>query len=296
MPRNGSGSYSLPQPPFVSNTTISSAAVNADLSDIANTLTNSVSADGQTTLTGQLQGFAGTSSTPGYAFSGGTNTGFYAIAGGVGASVSGVQVATLTSAGWTNAGLTGNAPVGAVMDFAGSTAPSGWRLCFGQAVSRTTFASLFAAIGTTYGVGDGSTTFNLPDCRGRSTFGQDNMGGSAANRITSAGGNFDGTTLGNTGGQQNKAILQTHLPAISPGITITDPGHKHSPLGGGNFVTDVAATIATAGSNSVAHADATTASATTGITAAFTSSLGSGTALPTLSNAIIFNKIIFAGV
>lgn len=51
---------------------------------------------------------------------------------------------------------------GTVVMFAGSTAPSGWFFCFGAAISRSAFSDLFAAIGTTYGVGDGSTTFNVP--------------------------------------------------------------------------------------------------------------------------------------
>lgn len=54
-----------------------------------------------------------------------------------------------------------------VSDFAGTSAPTGWLLCDGTAVSRTTYAALFAVISTVYGVGDGSTTFNLPDGRGR---------------------------------------------------------------------------------------------------------------------------------
>jgi len=57
-------------------------------------------------------------------------------------------------------------PAGTMVMYGGSTAPSGWLLADGSAVSRTTYAALFAAIGTTYGVGDGSTTFNLPDFRG----------------------------------------------------------------------------------------------------------------------------------
>lgn len=55
---------------------------------------------------------------------------------------------------------------GLVLPFAGGTAPDGWLLCHGQAVSRTEYPALFAAIGTTYGAGDGSTTFNVPDARG----------------------------------------------------------------------------------------------------------------------------------
>lgn len=64
--------------------------------------------------------------------------------------------------------------------YAGATAPAGWLLCYGQAVSRTTYAALFAAIGTLYGSGDGSTTFNVPDPRGRAIVGKDDMGGTAA--------------------------------------------------------------------------------------------------------------------
>ncbi|HNV45933.1 MAG TPA: phage tail protein [Spirochaetota bacterium] len=57
-------------------------------------------------------------------------------------------------------------PAGTVMAYAGSTVPAGYLVCNGSAVSRTTYADLFAAIGTMYGSGDGSTTFNLPDYRG----------------------------------------------------------------------------------------------------------------------------------
>lgn len=65
-------------------------------------------------------------------------------------------------------------PSGVVEYFAGSTAPQGWFECNGQAVSRTTYASLFAAIGTTWGGGDGSSTFNVPDLRGEFIRGWDN--------------------------------------------------------------------------------------------------------------------------
>jgi len=71
-------------------------------------------------------------------------------------------------------------PVGCVIPFAGAAAPTGWLLCQGQAVSRTTYAQLFSVIGTTYGSGDGSTTFNLPDMRGRVAVGSDANLGAAA--------------------------------------------------------------------------------------------------------------------
>lgn len=62
-------------------------------------------------------------------------------------------------------------PPGSVFFFAAATAPDGYLACDGSAVSRTVYANLFAACGTTYGVGDGSTTFNLPDLRGRAAYG-----------------------------------------------------------------------------------------------------------------------------
>jgi microcystin-dependent protein len=112
----------------------------------------------------------------------------------------------------------GAVPVGGEMDFAGSTAPAGWLLEYGQAISRTTYAALFAVIGTTYGSGDGSTTFNLPDGRGLVYAGVDNMGGTAANRITQAVSGVNGVVLGAMGGDQH---------AQGGTITLTDPGHVH---------------------------------------------------------------------
>ena len=90
-------------------------------------------------------------------------------------------------------------PAGVMMPFGGTAAPDGFLLCDGSAVSRATYYALFAAIATTYGAGDGSTTFNLPDLRGRVAAGKDNMGGSAANRITNGGSGIVGTTLGAAG-------------------------------------------------------------------------------------------------
>lgn len=98
-------------------------------------------------------------------------------------------------------------PAGVVTMFAGSSAPGGYILGDGAAVSRTTYSSLFAAIGTTYGSGDGSTTFNLPDCRQRFLLGKAASG--------------TGSTLGSTGG----AIDHTHT---GPSHTHTVASHTHS--------------------------------------------------------------------
>ena len=74
-------------------------------------------------------------------------------------------------------------PTGSVSAFAGSVAPAGWLFCRGQAISRTTYAALFAAIGTDYGVGDGSTTFNIPDLRGEFVRGFDAGRGVDSGRV-----------------------------------------------------------------------------------------------------------------
>jgi len=102
-------------------------------------------------------------------------------------------------------------PSGSVAAFAGDeiSLPAGWLLCNGQAVSRTTFSALFAAIGTTYGVGNGTTTFNVPDLRGRAIVGKDNMGGTSANRLTDP----LADTLGGAYGAETHLLTVTELPA-----------------------------------------------------------------------------------
>ena len=140
----------------------------------------------------------------------------------------GTQVWTFDPVGPNAGGGSGSdVPLGAQLPFAGSSAPTGFQFCFGQALSRTVFSGLFAIIGTAYGSGDGSTTFNLPDKRGRVSIGKDDMGGSAANRVTSGGSGIAGTTLGAAGGSQ---FTQAHTHSLTdPGHshTLTDPGHVH---------------------------------------------------------------------
>lgn len=226
-------------------------------------------------------------------------------------------------------------PVGAVTDFAGSTTPTGWLLCAGQAVSRTTYADLFTEIGTTYGVGDGSTTFNLPDYRGRVGVGKDNMNGSAANRITNAICGIVGTTLGATGGSESMTAhthtggshlhdlgshqhdMQNHVHGAglyvdnsnTTGIAsgTTTPNTQGGIQGGG--ATNVGANSAAAlsitrsaqagigGTSGLGNTNTTSAATgNTGLAGVVaTTSTGAG-ASQNVQPSIIVNKIIFAGV
>jgi len=98
-----------------------------------------------------------------------------------------------------------------------AAAPAGWLLCNGQAVSRSTYRDLFDAIGTTFGVGDGSTTFNLPDLRGRTLVAADNMGGSSANVCT----DVAADSMGGAGGTEAHTLTVAQIPAH---------GHNHNHL------------------------------------------------------------------
>ncbi len=151
-------------------------------------------------------------------------------------------------------------PIGAVIMWVTDTAPDGWLLCDGHAVSRTDFA--YSAIGVKYGAGDGSNTFNLPDMRGRFPLGQDDMGGTSANRVMDP----DADALGGAGGDEIKDISFGGSVGATT-LTVAQSGvgaHTH----------DIRASDATGGSgNKVAlHRNA---SNTASISGALTSAGGS---------------------
>lgn len=117
-------------------------------------------------------------------------------------------------------------PTGTVLPFAGNLAPDGYLFCAGQTISRTTYADLFATIGTIYGAGNGTTTFALPDLRGRAVAGKDNMGGTSSNRIANV---FDGDVLGATGGSETHPLTEAQLAAHSHTGTAASAGlHSHT--------------------------------------------------------------------
>lgn len=112
-------------------------------------------------------------------------------------------------------------PVGVVLPYGGSAAPGGWLLGDGTAVSRTTYAKLFTVVSGSFGTGDGSTTFNLPDCRRRTFVG---AGGSGTATLAN--------TVGATGGTESTTLTGTELPAHTHAVSITSgtesASHTHS--------------------------------------------------------------------
>jgi microcystin-dependent protein len=179
-------------------------------------------------------------------------------------------------------------PPGALKAFAGSSAPTGYLLCYGQAISRATYAALFTAISTAYGVGDGVTTFNVPDLRGTAIAGLDNMGGVAANRLTSTTITGGANTLGNSGGSQSHTLTASESAVLSYTSSVTDPGHVHNINGAGS---PGSLNSAVSGGGSSGGLTMTSASATTGITVGTTSNAG-GAAHVNVQPTMVMNWII----
>jgi microcystin-dependent protein len=130
-------------------------------------------------------------------------------------------------------------PVGSLTAFAGSSAPTGWIVCDGSAVSRATYADLFAVIGITYGTGDGSTTFNLPNLGGR------NIIGKGATPATD--------TLGETGGAETHTLTTAQLASHTHSVDPASFNASAASAGSHSHTVDPAsfdATAASAGSHS----------------------------------------------
>lgn len=189
---------------------------------------------------------------------------------------------------WILQGLAGNPyniPLGGMIEFTGTTAPNGsFVLPFGQPISRTTYAAYFAMVGTTYGAGDGSTTFNVIDKRGRVSAGKDDMGGTSANRLTNQSGGLNGDMLGATGGSETHTLTTAELAVHSHGIT--DPGHSHTT--NARRETSTGAVFVSQGGDD-SFAAATVDSNTTGITV---NNAGSGNAHNNVQPTIIVNYIL----
>lgn len=191
MPRASDGSYSLPSGSLVNvGEDIVPSQHNPPLQDIAQAVTDSLSRDGR----GGMRA----------AFNGG---GFRATNIGAGVQPNDAVIMSQLTSG-------GSVPAGSVVDFAGTTAPTGWLICAGQALSRVDFPDLFAAIGTTYGAPSGAT-FNIPDCRGRVVAGRDVDQGGFSGRLTTP----NSQTIGAAGGEQSVTLTAGQMPTHTHEVT-----------------------------------------------------------------------------
>lgn len=296
---------------------VTASRMDAEHDDISASLSALICRDGQSNTTARIpfsQGtaaFGGTASSVSYAQINDPNTGLYfpavdqwsMVAGGTavlagtssGVSVSGTHAVSGNATVGGTFAATGDVthhgqpivPVGAIMDFAGASAPNGWLFCYGQAIARTTYSALFAALGTTYGAGDGSTTFNLPDYRGRVLAGKDDMGGSSADRLTNQAGGVNGDSLGATGGSETHTLTAAQAPAFT-GQTLS----RANTLGFDSSI--VTLFTATAGGSSFYAINAAQPAASLNVTGTINS--GGGSAHNNVQPTIVANKIIYTGV
>lgn len=257
MPRSSTGSYDLPAGSIVnSGDTILTSQHNPPLQDLAQAVGNSLDRDGKGGMRANL------------AMGGNRITG---LAPGTNPT----DAATVSQI----TGTSGAMPIGSLIDYWGSIPPEGWLFAAGQEVSRSTYSALFAVIGTSAGAGNGTTTFNLPDYRGRVSAGRENMATPATTRLNT----LSSSTLGATGGAQTHTLTSGEMPSHSH--TLTDPGHNHT---GAAFGSQFAESQQ-AEPIPVSNGTTTTGTSTTGITIANT---GGGGAHNNVQPTIICNKLI----
>lgn len=307
MPRVGPN-YTLPEPPFVPQTSISSAAMNSDLSDIADALTNSLARNGAGGMTAVLP-----LANDGLTFTNDPDTGIRRSAANTIAIECGNS--DIVEISPTGISVTGDVkqngfsllPVGlGPLPWSGSTAPAGWVLCYGQTLPRATYAALWefaqdeiAAGNTLYGNGDGSTTFTIADMRGRLPAGKDNMGGTAANRLTNSTISPNANTLGGSGGQEIVTLTLAQLPTgiTSSGTVNVNASGNSMPITpaagiGSYFIGAQPGGVNVLPASSSGWSQVTTLSGSNSMTSNNTS----GAAHPNVQPTIVTNYIIFAGV
>jgi microcystin-dependent protein len=313
MARNGSGTYTKVNT-FVAGNSITAAGHNANWDDIATEVTNSVAADGQTTMTGPLKAASGTVSAPGVTFASDTDCGLYRIgANNIGVAANGAKVLDVATTGLTvtgemNATTVKQAgfailPVGlGPLPWSGTAAPSGWVLANGATLNRAdypdlwTFAAAEIALSNSlYTNGNGTTTFTVPDMKGRIPAGKE----AAATRLTATHFGGDSTALGATGGSESHTLTTAQLASHTHTGTTGDQSANHT-HGFNAVLTDIPAALNYGGGvNAGTNADT---AGTTGIESAVhqhnftTAATGSGNAHNNTQPTIITNYIIFAGV
>ena len=269
MPRNGSGTMTAAQT-YTTGQTITAAVINANITDIASELTNSVAKDGQTVMTGQFKASNGTAAAPSITFGSDLDTGIYRkSANKVAVALGGVEMPGAFT------------PTGAMLQYLGTTAPTGWvrgnGRTIGNASSSATeranadtedlfaflwdnFANAQCAVSTGRGASAAADyaankTIALPDLRGRAFFGLDDMGANAASRLGSV--VTSQTTNGASGGTETVALTSAELAAHTHDLG----NHTHAVTGNTGSHTH---TFTTGSSGAHTHTTTTTNTGFTG--------------------------------
>lgn len=269
MPRNGSGTMTAAET-YTTGQTITAAVINSSITDIASELTNSVSKDGQTVMTGQLKLSNGTASAPAMTFGSDLDTGIYRkSANKMAVSLGGVEVQGAF------------VPTGAMWQYLGTTAPSGWVRGNGRTIGNASSsateranadtADLFEFLWTNFADGQcavssgrgasaaadyaANKTIALPDLRGRAFFGLDDMGATAAARLGTV--ITDETTNGASGGTETVALTSGELAAHTHDLG----NHTHAVTGNTGSHTH---TFTTSSNGAHTHSTTTTNTGFTG--------------------------------
>lgn len=204
---------------------------------------------------------------------------------------------------------------GTVIDYANASCPTGFFQASSQTLSQATYPVLFSVLGSTWG-SSGGGNFTTPDLRNRTTYGLDVNVGGFSNRITVAGGNYNGQTLGAAGSRQNYTLAIGEIPSFNPSSAITPfqatgqvstaniaSGSLSGTLAAGNFGVKVVtgSTFATAGGTAagigdsgLALSDSRIFNFVTDVISVSGTSIGGGAAHPVLSSGAIINKCVRA--
>lgn len=182
-----------------------------------------------------------------------------------------------TGAAWSNIGD----QCGAVIAMGCASAPAGYLACDASAVSRSTYAELFAAIGTTFGTGDGSTTFNLPDTLGRALIGAGTGSGLTAR------------TAGTELGAETHTLSGTESGTAAHSHSVNDSGHNHALLQAEGEASTVTNRVRTSNNSGTLGSNTTNvASSTTGITIANASSTSAASAHNNMQPSLVMKMYI----
>lgn len=222
MPDDANGNFSLIGGYLaVTGETIQPSQHNPPLEDIASALTARLLRSGVAPMTGPLKTITGSKTSPAIYPNSNPSIGIYWTATGIAfaGTVAGVRF------------------IGELIEWTRLTAAPLTVFPYGQTLLRASYPDLWtaaqteiAAGNTFYNNGDGSTTFGIGDLRGRVIAGKDDMGGTAAGRLTTAAGGVDGATLGASGGGQSVTLVQGNLPALSLAVDIpAGQGQHHHP-------------------------------------------------------------------